>query len=88
MTEVTLDWPSTNGDLLEILLGGATIYDTRTPPTSINVTESDWLKGEGLRIIVQGKTETLTFRFDAAVVPSSYTLTIKFSNGCWITITN
>jgi hypothetical protein len=84
---VTIDWPvGTNGDLQEIKLGKAKIFDTdvEISPVVVDVSE----KKEKDREIKEGKKEELKFKFenDADETLGSYDVTVTFTNGCSLTL--
>jgi hypothetical protein len=70
---IELSWPSGNGNLIEVRLGGATIYNQVTTPTSVTI-HSGWTgtladrtievdAGGGGVHILAARTETLEFEF-------------------------
>ena len=80
---LTLSWPTENGSLFKVDLGGATIWVGDLPsPAGIN----SWTGGETSRI-VEGE-ERLAFRFKSDARAQGYDLEVLLSNSCQIQIHN
>jgi hypothetical protein len=86
ITEISLEWPGGNGNLIEAKLGTSSIYDIPVPPP--NAILSSWTGGQGARKINDGVSKTLTFIFDSTAASSSYDISITFDNGCTVSNSN
>jgi hypothetical protein len=76
---LVLTWPSENGDLFKVDLGGATIWVGEVAsPADIQ----SWTGGETSRIVKAG--ERITFRFKDDAMARGYSIELLFANGCRI----
>jgi hypothetical protein len=85
ISTIDATWPeSPNDKLKEILFGGQQIFDTLDDfsPTLIPA-EIAWKAGtDSFRLLDNGATKTLEFRFDGGANPNGYTFYVQFTNGC------
>ena len=84
ITEISVSWPSANGDLKEIKLGSKKIYAPDLAPTSATI-DSGWDGSAHDRTIDDGKTGELKLKFKEHNVSDNiadYTITVTFDNGC------
>ena len=85
ITGIVVDWPALNGGLLEIHLGGETIWSNGDllPPTAVT---SGWDSPN--RIVQAGQAEPLTFVFQLPARPSGYSLSVQLNNECSLSAGN
>jgi len=78
-----LSWPSENGGLFKVDLGGATIWvgDSASPAVV-----QDWTGGENSRVVNQ--TIRIAFRFRDGAQAQGYSLDLVLANGCRISASN
>ncbi len=78
---LNLTWPSGNKKLNKIRVGGATVFNKKTAPTSVTVTQ--WKGKLTDRQIPAGGSVTLRFEFEknAGTSASAYGLSIDFGGG-------
>jgi serine/threonine-protein kinase len=78
LSKLVLDWPSVNGTLKKVRLGGSLIWNQGddAPETDI---QSGW---KGNRSLPAGAAKTLSFEFGAGAEPASYSLDLEFDSGC------
>ncbi len=78
LSKLVLDWPSVNGTLKKVRLGGSPIWSKGddAPATEIN---GNW---KGNRSLNAGVTKPLVFEFSAVAGLSGYDLVLDFDAGC------
>ncbi|MBC8503861.1 MAG: hypothetical protein ISR58_17335 [Anaerolineales bacterium] len=88
IVSVDITWPSDNGSLKEILFGNQQIFDNEVSPTSVIIpTDSPWKEGkEAERLIDDGETKTLEFKFNSGAESSGYYIIVTFSDDYYIII--
>ena len=81
ITQVTLNWPSSNKQLKRVFLGGIMIWKKTdaSPPTSL---APDWKNGAPQ--ISSGETKNLIFRFAINAATSGYSLIVTLDDSCQI----
>ena len=84
ITETIINWPASNDELRKVYLGTPLIWDESdgSPPTTLG---SDWEAGS--RVLNQGESKVLKFRFDtnASASESDYSLTVTLNDDCELT---
>lgn len=84
ITETIVNWPASNDELRKVYLGTPLIWDESdgSPPTTLG---SDWEAGS--RVLNQGESKVLKFRFDtnASASESDYSLTVTLNDDCELT---
>ena len=79
LTNVSVTWPGSNGNLIRIRLLPATIWAGNLPPDSANIT----LTSQGSsRTVALGQTNTLRFEFENDAAGTGYSITVTFNVGC------
>ena len=78
LSRLVLDWPSVNGTLKKVRLGGSLIWNKgdNAPATEIN---GNW---KGNRSLNAGAAKALTFEFSEGAGLSGYDLSLDFDIGC------
>lgn len=76
---ISLEWPTSNGNLEYVKLEGNTIWGLVYPPPLVTIT-SDWTGMS--RVINFGSTEDLEFGFENTAELTGYSVSITFDNGC------
>ena len=76
-----MNWPSSNEELIEVYLGGTSIWDESdgSPPTTLG---SDWEGGS--REVAPSVSKPYKFEFDKNAVSSGYSLTVTLNDTCQI----
>ncbi|MEK6256388.1 MAG: hypothetical protein N2C13_03600, partial [Chloroflexota bacterium] len=84
ITEIFLDWPSTNAQLKKVKVDKKTIWDIQDdiPPTFIF---TDWKGNQKDRELKPGETIELVFEFDKNAALTNYLLVITLNDKCVIT---
>jgi len=79
ITETVINWPASNEELLKVYVGAPLIWNETdgSPPTTLG---SDW--GGGSRVLNQGESKPLKFKFDTNAAPSGYSLTVTLNGDC------
>jgi len=82
ITETIINWPASNDELLKVYLGAPLIWDESdgSSPTTLG---SDWEGGS--RVLNQGESKVLKFRFDTNAAASGYSLTVTLNDDCELT---
>jgi serine/threonine-protein kinase len=82
ISQITLDWPGSNGTLQQATLAGTTIWNVGdgSPPTSM----TSWAGGSGARTISVLQSKNLAFHWDGSAAGSGYGVTVRFTNGCQV----
>ncbi len=82
LSSISVGWPAANGDLIEIKLGGAKIYDQVLPPSTATV-DSGWLAAVDKREIDPGQALELRLKWQngAGVDAAAYTLDVATVEG-------
>jgi len=81
ISQIDLSWPSGNDSLDKIFLGTGKIWDQTAPPSSV-VISSGWTGSS--RDIGGSSTKLLKFTFLSTALNSGYNLSIRFTNGCFV----
>jgi hypothetical protein len=78
LSKLVLDWPSVNGTLKKVRLGGSPIWSKGddAPATDIN---DNW---KGNRSLNAGAAKPLTFEFSVGAGSTGYDLSLDFDIGC------
>jgi serine/threonine protein kinase len=81
---VDLGWPSSNGGLYYLFLGGTMIWadEDLNPPTHA----SSWIPPQSVRDV--GSSSKLEANFGLAAAGSGYSLQVQFDNGCRVSTGN
>jgi hypothetical protein len=82
MTDFILTWPMANGNLNSIYFNLQRIYDTVTPPPTLQVHETGWLGDKSDRTLYASSTDILSIEFEESPASSGYTIRIQFESGC------
>ena len=73
MSSLTIEWPASNGNLLQVKRGtNQVIFDSITPPEAspFTIKESDWSSNAPLtRTIGPGSSKSYTAQFDGFISP-------------------
>jgi hypothetical protein len=87
MTKLTIEWPASNGNLLQVKRGThQVIFDTITPPEAspFTIEDSDWLSSSNAftHSIGPSSSKSYTARFDGFISPLSedYKITATFDD--------
>ena len=83
VNKIEVSWPSGNGNLNLISLGGVKIFNTSKAPSSVTVTS---FVNRADRAILAGATEELKLTFANNAVTGPYTVKLTFSDGQILTI--
>jgi hypothetical protein len=86
MTKLMIEWPASNGNLLEVKRDTRqVIFDTITPPEAspFTIEDSAWSANELARTIGPGSSKSYTAHFDGFIIPlsSEYKISATFDNG-------
>jgi hypothetical protein len=87
MSSLTIEWPASNGNLLQVKRGtNQVIFDSITPPEAspFTIKESDWSSNAPLtRTFGPGSSKSYTVQFDGfiSVLSDEYKITATFDDG-------
>jgi hypothetical protein len=84
VSRIELSWPSMQGNLRRLYLGGATIWRGNAAPGSADIA-SGWSGSVGDRVLAAGRNADLTLSFSRRYTgdgPDDYSVTVHFAEGC------